>query len=528
MISKYYILLPLIALLCLPACSNLQSNVKERVNKEKRATNITADRLTKEAINYHYSSYVQHNLKPQKTPAAIVIRYSTQGSQAYTMQQLQLKQRKKRSHSHIRTAIMQNDLHTPNIVFQQQLSTLRGRLSHLSWLERHSSLAGVLALALKNNLDIQTQQQNALSHLSKYDQVSYLDDMLRQYSAFTNDLTLTGSTQKHKRSASSGFPFPALSALKASIIEQSIAVSRTMLKQTVQDVITQTRLAYYELQYSQHNVNLTRDMGKLLTSLQHQLKNNYAVNSTKLGDILQVDIEIEENKNDVHIARDKQHAQQARLNALLNLPPSFKLTQLDTLTPLSLPKNSYPLLQIAKKKRIEIANLRAKLEKMQRVIRLSKRRFYPDFDAGYSRFQNDMSKQIGSNASRATFSNRPKIKSGRFFANNDAYLNESKEKIKTLKTKIKALQTQTEDELQQAYTRYQSQQRTYVLYQRKILPKANTALDIAKNDFETGDSSFLEIMQAQESIFRYRLLTFRAIKEMNKQVAKIRRIIGEG
>jgi outer membrane protein TolC len=350
--------------------------------------------------------------------------------------------------------------------------------------------------------------------------------MLLQYSAFTKDLTLTGSTQKHNRPASSGFPFPGLRALKARIIEQSIEVSRTKLKQTVQDVITQARLAYYELQYSQHNINLTQEMGKLLSSLQQQLKNNYAVNTSKLSDILQVDIEIEENKNDVQIARDKQHAQHARLNAVLNLPSRFRLTKLDTLKPLSLPVNSYSLFQIAKKKRIEIANLRAKLEKMQRIIRLSERRFYPDFDAGYSRFQNSASKQVGSNAKHATFSTRPKIKSSHFFATNDAYLTESKEKVNTLKIKIKALQTQTEDELQQAYTRYQSQQRNYALYQNKILPKAKAALDIAKNNFETGDSSFLEIMQAQESIFRYRLLTFRAIKEINKQVASIRRIMG--
>ena len=96
----------------------------------------------------------------------------------------------------------------------------------------------------------------------------------------------------------------------------------------MQDVITQTRLAYYQLQYSQHNINLTAQMGKLLTSLREQLENNYAVSSAKLNDILQVDIEIEENKNDVQIAKDKQQAQQARLNALLNLPTNFKLNKL--------------------------------------------------------------------------------------------------------------------------------------------------------------------------------------------------------
>jgi outer membrane protein TolC len=487
--------------------------------------------LHKEANDYQYSSYVQHNLKARKVPQATTVRYATGHGRVYQTQLQQRRNNKKRSRSGIAAVIIHNGLYTPSTTLQQQLSTLKGNRSSSLWLETTSSLNAVLALALKNNLDIKSQQKNALTHLSKYDQVSYLDDMLLQYNAFTNELTLTGSTQKHNRSASSGFPFPALRALKASIINQSIEVARLKLKQTVQNVITETRLTYYELQFSQHTIEITQQMGKLLYSLKQQLSNDYSVNAAKLGDILQIDIEMAENKNDVHLAKDKQHAQQARLNALLNLPIHFRLTQLDPLKPLSLGTNRLALIQSAQQKRIEITILNAQLEKMQRVIRLSERRFYPDFDAGYSRFQNSMSKQVGSNAKRAAFSKRPKItaniKGSNFFATNDAYLTETKAKITALQAKIKALKTQTADDLQQATTRYQSQQRNYTLYQDKILPKALSALEIAKNNFETGEGSFMGIMQAQEAIFRYRLLRFKAIKDMNMMVAKIRRIMGE-
>ncbi len=524
---KYYYLLPLISLITISACTpELQKKIEDKVNTTRSATNITANRLHQEAKSYQYSSYIQQNLKARKIPYATVIKYPALNSRIYTGQQRQLKQRKKQADVHIRSAIFQNGLYVPKRSYQQQLSKLHGRESHQAWLEAHPSLKAVLALALKNNLEIQSQQQNALSQLSQYEQSRYLDDMLLQYSAFTNDLSLTGSTQKHNRSASRNFPFPALSALKANIIDQSIEISRLSLQQTVQNILTQTRLAYYQLQYSQHSISLTQKMGQLLIALKEQLSDNYAVNNSKLGNILQIDIEIAANQNDVQLAKDKQQAQQARLNALLNLSSGFKLTHLDPLKPLKLPQNSHALVQIAKKKRIEIIKLRAQIEKIQRVIQLSNRRFYPDFDAGYSRFQNKMTKQIGSNANRATFANRPTIKSNNFFASNDAYLTESRAKIKTLQLKIKALQTQTEDELQQAYSRYQSQQHNYALYQTNILPKAKTSLKIAKNNFETGDSSFMDIMQTQEAILRYQLLGLKAVKEMNSEAAKIWRIMG--
>ncbi|MCF6190464.1 MAG: TolC family protein [Cocleimonas sp.] len=471
----------------------------------------TLSKLQSDFNKHKYSAYVTDSLKTQ--PVVIKAEPSINDKKLKAFKH-QIASRKNNSTARLNNVRNQNGLHKVSRGLQQQVSRLSTQNKREQWLKSHSSLDAVLALLIRNNLDIQSAQEQAQASLSKYDQVGFLDDMLSQYAAFTKDISLTGSTQKHKKSVSKGFPFPGLLALKSSIIDQAVEASRLQVKKTTQDAITNARIAYYELQFSKQEIVLTRKNIGLLKSLKEELNNNYSTNTANLSGIYQIDIEIANYRNKLQIAKDKQRSKHARLSTLLNLSPSFTLGKLDILKAEKLPKNMAQLIKIGQTHRVEIARLQTDLEKMKRVISLSEKRFYPDFDAGYSRFQNDK------------FTKRPKIKKSNFFAKNDAYLTETKQKYKALQLKIQALKTKTADDIQQAVSNYKIQKSTHELYQNKVLPKARTSLDIAKNLYETGETSLVDIIETQELIVDYRLKAIKALKEMNVNMAKIKRLIG--
>jgi len=475
----------------------------------------TLSKLQRDFNKHKYSTYVTDSLKAQP----VIVTAVTKAELSINDKKLkafkhQIASRKNNSSARLNNVRNQNGLHKVSRALQQQISRLSTQNKREQWLKKHSSLDAVLALLIRNNLDIQSAQAQAQASLSKYDQVGFLDDMLSQYAAFTKDISLTGSTQKHKKSVSKGFPFPGLLALKSSIIDQAVEASRLQIKQITQDAITSARIAYYELQFAQKEIALTRKNIGLLKSLKEQLKDSYSTNSADLSGILQVDIEIANYRNKLQIAKDKQRSKHARLSALLNLSPSFTLGKLDSLKAEKLPENTAQLIKTGKVNRVEIARLQTDLEKMKRIIRLSEKRFYPDFDAGYSRFQNDK------------FTTRPKIKKSNFFAKNDAYLTETKQKYKALQLKIQALKTKTADDIQQAVSNYQIQKSPHALYQNKVLPKARTSLVIAKNLYETGETSLVDVIETQKLIVNYRLKAVKALKELNINVAKVKRLVG--
>ncbi len=471
----------------------------------------TLEHLQSEYDNHKYSRYVVDNLKAQPVVAK---KQKTLDNKSTVLVKRQLESRKKQAAGRLNGAINQNGLYQPSQALLQSIARLSTQKKLEHWLKNHSSLDTVLTIALSNNLDILSAKEQAKASLAKYDQVTYLDDMLAQYAAFTKDITLTGSTQKHKKSVSAGFPFPGLTTLKSSIIDQTVESSRLVVKQTSQDVITNARVAYYQLQFVQQEISIIIENKKLLKSLKEELKGNYITNSAELSNILQVDIEIANNDNLLLVAKDRRRATQARLNALLNISSSFSLGKLDKFIPTEFTGDTEKLINKGKEKRIEVTRLRSDLEKMKRVIQLSEKRFYPDFDAGFSRFQ------------KGKFTTKPKIKKNNFFAKNDAYLTETRAKVKALQSKIRALQNRTAGEIQQAISNYQSQKRTYDLYRNKVLPKAKTTLTVAKNLFETGEASFIEIIEEQEMILNYRLKAIKGIEGININKAKLARFIG--
>lgn len=469
------------------------------------------------------SSYVNANLKPISYAKTKTQPRNKKINQRLKHERNKLANRKKQASARLNGVINHNGLYTPSAT---QLRLSADNKSQQRRLKNKASLDNVLAIALRNNLDIRSALDDTKASLARYDQVSFLNDSLAQYATFTTDLTLTGSNQKQKNNSAKSFPSPGLSALKTTIIDQTVEAKRLALKQTTQDVITQVRIAYFELQFIQQEISLANKNNKLLKVLKTQVRDSYSTYDTDskidLATVLDVDIQINKNQNVLQIAKQKQRAQYARLNSLLNLRSGFSsgvsFGRFDPLKRMTIKSSAQDLIKKAKHHRVEIALLQTQLKKLEYIIQLSQKRFYPDLNAGFSRFQSRGSKQ--------QFTTKPKIKINNFFAKDDAYLSETKLKHKALKSKINALKVNTEDAIQQALSVYKTQQQSHVLYQSKIIPKAKATLEIAKTLYETGETSYLDVIESEEKILNYQLLSLKTIKEMNISWAKVSRLVG--
>lgn len=458
----------------------------------------SVNKLQKEFDQYSYSEYVLANLRiqvPIKNTDAVA-----------SIPPLNIKKSTVRVTLNSNSAIVNNGLFKPS---NTHYSTAA--------LAKKAPLNSVLNIALKRNLSIKSAKQQLQANLAKYQQVAFLSDTLKQYAAFTHSIALIGSA---KQKIEVAYPTPGFNAIKSSIIDESVKYARLKLKQTTQDVITRVRITYLELQTTYKEIRLLEQLNKQYLSLKQELQNNYVANTAELGVILQTDIDIASNKNKQKLAKDKLNAQQAQLNASLNIPASTRFNNLDKLVDTKLfsnnAKDTNPasLKTKAHTQRVEIALLETELAKMQQLIQLSEKRLYTDLDAGFSRTQNKK------------FNTKPKIRSNNYFAKNDAYLTETRQKAKSLESKIGALKNNTSSDLQQHLSAYQSHRSTYKIYQNTIIPKAKAALDIAKNAFEAGSGNNVSIIKATMAILKYRLLLLKALKGMQLRQSKLERLSG--
>ncbi len=444
---------------------------------------------------YQYSNYVKANLKPENVNFESTQNTSHTLKSSVDRQKLisvknRLANNKKRSTINIANTISNNGLYKTNVKGNESL------------LITTASLDNVIALALQNNLDIKGVKEPATASLEQYDQVEFLEDMLNQYAAFTQ-------TKKQPQ-----FPFPGLISLKSSIIDQSIETQRLRFKQKVQDVITQTRISYNDLQFARAEVKLLKKDISLLNSLKKELQNNYSSNTGNLDRVLQVDIDLATSRNNLQTIKNKIQSQQIKLNTLLNRDTHLILGQLDRIEKLThhLEKDNAAYVRLAKKNRIEISVLSSELAQMDKVIQLSQRRLYPNIDAGFSRLK------------KGKFSKKPFIKTNKVLAKDDAYLTETKAKRKALKSKIEALKTKTIDDIQQYLTRYKNALNTHSVYINKIIPKSKVVLDIANNRYETGETTYENVINVNKTILSHRINALRAKYKAAKSKIQLERI----
>ena len=295
-------LLGLVVASLLPACSQremrtIQSDYK---NHNRTYSSYVNDNLKDEAkqnVKANTKNNAKNNAKVNRQTKQKASSQVTKISQQMKVVQAKLLASKGRASSHINNARQHNGLFTPSPTLQKTVNSLHNQTQQENWLKTHSSLQSVLSLVLRNNLSIQARLQEAKATLSRYDQVSFLDDTMAQYASFAG------------KPASANFPFPGLLSLKGSIIDSTVESSRLNLIKSIQDVLTEARIAYYELQFAQQENRLVMKKSDLLRALKDQMGDSFESQNTDLEVIVKVDVDIEKQRNRRQLAKYRLLAQ---------------------------------------------------------------------------------------------------------------------------------------------------------------------------------------------------------------------------
>jgi outer membrane protein TolC len=252
----------------------------------------------------------------------------------------------------------------------------------------------------------------------------------------------------------------------------------------------------------------------------------YTTGKSTLNDVVKIQIEIDRIENDLVEFKEKRNTMHVRLNKLLNISEGFVPVGIEELKPVALDYVKEELLKDGEEGRTEIRSLVAKLEKMQLLIEMAEKRFYPDFTPGFSLFQNRIIKQVGTDAQAPTFSNMPMVRGANWFGSNDAYIRETKIKYQALQDQIKGLKNKTVDATNQAVFRYENADRLRTLFASKLVPKSRLTVDITETMYITGKVDFMDLINSQQMFLSHSLSLKRAIKDMNVEAARIERLVG--
>ncbi|OGP29629.1 MAG: hypothetical protein A2073_07985 [Deltaproteobacteria bacterium GWC2_42_11] len=488
------------------------------------------DRLQKELNDYSGSEYMRENLiKP--VPAGLEqggksphIEVKDEGVKELKTVAKQLSARKVNEKNRIDLTLIKNRLFEPDKDLWERLDNMEDFSKLL--LEDYT-LKTVLAVGIKNNLEIQSSYKSALAAVERYDQVSNLDEILNQYAVFTKNLDLNiGEPMMSNKPVIMNFPFPGMLSLKGNIVERDIETARLELEKSVQDMVVMIKETYYKTAYLYDAVKITNDVLGILHRMKDAVNAVYVTGKVSMNDIIKIQMEIDKMETELASFKEERKTVQVKLNKLLNIREDFMPEKVEELKPVVLTYVKENLFKKGVSERNEIKKLTKEIDRMRLMIEMAEKQFYPDFTPGFSIFQNRIIKQVGTSAEEMPFSDMPMVRGGNWFGRNDAYIRETKFKYQAMNKMLDGLKNMTISEINDAVYRYENAGRFYKLYESKLVPKSELTVDIAGALYVNRKIDFMDLITSQELFLKYSLMLKESVKNMNIEAVKIERLAG--
>jgi cobalt-zinc-cadmium efflux system outer membrane protein len=113
------------------------------------------------------------------------------------------------------------------------------------------------------------------------------------------------------------------------------------------------------------------------------------------------------------------------------------------------------------------------------------------------------------------------------FDRNQGNLQEALGRYDQAQDELRAVEVRVHNELNRAYQRLRTAHEEARLYQDEILPDATTAYNAASKGFEYGKFAFIEVLDAQRTLFQAKSRYLQALSEAHQAAAEIDRLLGE-
>jgi hypothetical protein len=388
------------------------------------------------------------------------------------------------------------------------------------------------AMALLRNPDINAARKKVLAEGQAFSQVMNLDDLLRQYSAFTQSITPDVGPINAKGSVKMAFPSPGVTALKGNIVEKSVLRQIETAAVTGKTVLKDVETVFWNLVYLDRSIQITRDTISALNRLKGVATILYKSGKTSFQDVIKINIKVEELKEALVTLASRKQTQTVRMFELVNLPrvPTgpVRLVHL----PRKL-KDITSLYALARTNRQELAALRFQIEKVTEMLELAKTMTHAPQTLGFSFSDADFATTTGTDAPKTAFS----VKTMAAMKNNspvrawnginEPWLQQTRQTLESLKNTLKARENATDSLVRQAWFKADKALRELGLYKGKILSLSQSAVEVANREYEAGIIPFSQAIGSYTDWLNVRLTIAQKNADLGTAFAELEAIIGK-
>jgi len=394
------------------------------------------------------------------------------------------------------------------------------------------SLADLEILVFLRNPGVKAAKRDLRATLESYNQAWNLDEILRQYMAFTEDLMTGIGPMKGREPVEMRFPFPGVTALKGEIVNQEVIASSESLEIARRSALTLARKSYWNLRYVLDAVRITEEVLRLLEHLEAVARTRYEVGKTSFQDVIKIQIQRDRLREEMNTLKERQRNLEVVILELVDLPPELTVGKPLALNAVRAVPNVERLYSLAMNRKQEIRRTKARIGKMERMIELAETRIYPDYSMNLSLYQDEAVSQVGTMRKKEPFSVTTTASMGAglprmpWFGSSDAYLRETRQRLEALRENLRQVETKTVRKVREGWFRLDRARREEALYALRVVNLSRAALEVSARGYETGKVSFADVIASYTNWLEANLALKRRLSDLGVARAELEEAVG--
>lgn len=380
----------------------------------------------------------------------------------------------------------------------------------------------LLTFAYASSPSIKVARENLRAILEQYPQSVYLDNLLRQYNAFTKQLDTKVGPPRHKEMVATKFPFPDTLALKGQIITEDVQIAQRALDIALRELVTDIKLAYYDYLYLNQAISLNQQNQQLLGQMVRIAQAKFRAGIGKYHSVITAQVEMSKLSDSIITLEEQRETVIARINTLLNRPADAKLGRPKPLMNEEVAQSLPELYPLALKSRQEIQKHKLAIGKLNLMVQLASRMTYPDPTLGASYLEDRMKLP-------PTFSTQRRLNTANSaaFGRKDAYLREVEIRTHAMQQQLTELENTTRFTVKKHHFGLETAKRSITLYRNTLLPQARGALEAANTAYQAAQVDFITLLDAQRTLLNLRLGEQGALRDHRHHLVQLEQAVGQ-
>lgn len=316
-------------------------------------------------------------------------------------------------------------------------------------------------------------------------------------------------------------PFPGKRFLKGRVAAKEAKIAEADFWAKEREIASEVKKAYFEYFLREHETLLHEETKRILEKLSQSAESRYATGKIPYPEVLKAHTELAIITNEVAKHYQQRDTARARLNTLLGRDAREPLPIKIVVPERAFSYTRDQLMQLAIEKQPELRAVRFGLEAAKTDVTSAWADLLPD---GQVRIE------------ARQFAGEGRIREyDQFFGFEVPVFSLLGRvgKIKEKRAEKRAAHGAWENmrnrvlyEVQEALAEFESNDRTVKMYESNAVPQAESVLDSALAEYESGKGNFAAVMESEKTLTEFRHHYFESIAMREKSFAELERVVG--